>query len=283
MIEYLLLNIEYWKNRTKDAMLIFFVGMACCGCATAKSTSDMNMPTADVNLPPRAAVPHAQEQNEVDAILVRLDQKSREIKTYEAKIAYLFKQPLLESEAMREGMLYYVNDENGSKLRINFTSLRQDDTAVPNYREEYLFDGVYLTRVDYKLKNVEYRQLTDADKPLNAFELASEYLPIVGFTKADKLRDDFDITQIASKEYYELLLIAKPQSHYKNDYTQIHFWIEKPTWLPARMEATSPQDDISVIRLGEAKMNKELPRNVFTIDVPADFSKNIVPFEKGKN
>jgi outer membrane lipoprotein-sorting protein len=262
--------------------------MACCGCATGKGTNDVNMPIKDVNVLPKvaaaqkmSAVPN--DSNEVDAILARLDQKSREIKTYETKIVYQFKQPLLESESLREGMLYYINDEKGSKLRINFTSLRQDDVVVPNYREEYLFDGVHLTRVDYKLKNVEYRQLTDANKPLNAFELAAEYLPIVGFTKASALRDDFDITQAASKEYYELLLTTRPQSHYKSDYTQIRFWIEKQTWLPARMEAVSPQEDISIIRLGDAKMNKELPKGIFTIDLPANFDKNTVPLENKKH
>ena len=63
----------------------------------------------------------------------RLDKKSREIKTYEAKIVYLFKQPVLESEALRTGKLYYDNDEKGSKLRINFSTLRQDNEPVPNY------------------------------------------------------------------------------------------------------------------------------------------------------
>jgi outer membrane lipoprotein-sorting protein len=228
-----------------------------------------------------SAVPN--DSNEVDAILARLDQKSREIKTYETKIVYQFKQPLLESESLREGMLYYINDEKGSKLRINFTSLRQDDAVVPNYREEYLFDGVHLTRVDYKLKNVEYRQLTDANKPLNAFELASDYLPIVGFARVDRLKDDFEISHSAARENDELLLTAKPQSRYKSDYAHIRFWIDKQLSLPVRMEATSPQEDISVIRLGDAKMNKELPKDIFTIDVPANFDKNTVPLENKKH
>jgi outer membrane lipoprotein-sorting protein len=247
-----------------------------------------NMPPKDVNVQPKAAImqktPTApNESNEVDMILARLDQKSREIRTYEAKIAYLFKQPVLESETLREGMLYYVNDEKGSKLRINFTSQKQDNEPAPNYREEYLFDGVNLIRVEYKTKNVEYRQLTDANKPLNAFDLASQYLPIVGFTKADKLRDDFEITRNAAKEYDELLLTTKSQSRYKNDYAQIRFWIDKQLSLPVRMEAVSLQEDISVIQLGEAKVNKELPKDIFKIEVPESFSKNIVPLEKGKN
>lgn len=265
----------------RNTLSLLLVITTCCGCASGKLASDANVPSKDSNAPPRAAVSH--DSNAVDAILVRLDRKSREIKTYEAKITYLFRQPLLESEALREGMLYYMNDEKGSKLRINFTSLRQDETAVPNYREEYLFDGVHLTRVDYKLKNAEYRQLTDANTLLNAFELASDYLPIVGFARVDRLKDNFEITHSAAQENDELLLTARPQSRYAGDYAHIRFWIDKQASLPVRMEATSPQEDISIIRLGEAKMNKELPKNVFTIDVPADFDKNIVPLENKKH
>jgi outer membrane lipoprotein-sorting protein len=53
--------------------------------------------------------------------------------------------------------------------------------------------------------------------------------------------------------------------------------------LPVRMEATSPQDDISVIRLGEAKVNKCLSADIFKIEVPADFDKNSVPLENKKH
>ena len=109
----------------------------------------------------------------------------------------------------------------------------------------------------------------------NAFDLASQYLPIVGFTKADKLRDDFEITQIASKEYYELLLTTKPQSHYKSDYTQIRFWIDKPT-CRCRCEWRQPhRRRIFRSSAWRTKMNKDLPKDIFKIEVPADFDKNM--------
>jgi outer membrane lipoprotein-sorting protein len=272
----------------RNILFVLFAVTAGFGCSVNKGVADANVPANAVNSQPKAVAEQKTpatptDSNEVDMILTRLDRKSREIKTYEAKIVYLIQQPVLESEILREGMLYYANDEKGSMLRINFTSSRQDNELEPNSREEYLFDSVNLMRVNYKLKNVEYRQLTDANRPLNAFDLASQYLPIVGFTKADKLKDDFEISYCATKEYDELLLKTKPQSHYKNDYVHIRFWIDKSLSLPARVEATSPQEDISVIRFGEAKVNKGLPTDIFKIEVPSDFDKNIVPFEKEKH
>ena len=271
----------------RNTLFILLAVTVCFGCASNKSIGDAKVPTKDVSLQPKASVSQEisaapNDSNEIDMILMRLDQKSRELKTYEARITYLFKQPVLESEALREGMLYYVKDEKGSKLRIDFTSLRQDTEIVPEYHEDYLFDGVNLTHIEYKLKNIEYRQLAEANQPINAFDLASQYLPIIGFTKAATLRDDFEIERHATAEYDELLLKTKPQSRYKNDYTQIRFWTNKRLSLPARMETTLPQGDISLIWLSEAKANQALPADIFKIDVPADFSKNVVPFEKGK-
>lgn len=282
MIEYLLLNIEYWKNGKKRVLITLLATVACCGCASGRSDRDANIPTPDKSA--AVAVNSTPDANRIDAILARLDQKSHEIKTYEAKIIYLIKQPALESETLQSGMLYYVSDEKGSKLRINFTSQRQDDEPSPNYQEEYLFDGVNLTRINYKLKNVEYRQLTDVNKPINAFDLASRYLPIVGFTRADKLREDFEIAVLpiadADKQYDQLLLKTRPQSRYKNDYTQIRFWVDKHTSMPIRMEATSSQEDIFDIRLEDAKVNKSFGKGIFSIAVPADFGKNVIPLEK---
>jgi outer membrane lipoprotein-sorting protein len=279
MIEYSASNIEYWKKPAKGALFLVLAATVCLSCAGTKNI-------ADANTSQQAAIEDKDKSDAVriDAILTRLDRKSREVKTYEAKIVYLFKQPALESESLRSGTLYYANGEKDSKLRIDFTSLRQDNEPAPKYREEYFFDGVNLTRIDYKLKNVEYRQLADANRPLNAFDLASRYLPIVGFTKADKLRDDFEISipSAAGSDaamYDELLLKTKPQSQYRNDYTQIRFWIDKRSSMPVRMEAASPQEDIYDIRLEDAKINKALPDNIFNVEVPADFSKNIVPLK----
>jgi outer membrane lipoprotein-sorting protein len=280
MIEYLILNIEYLRTCKKRSLAAMLITAACLGCAGSKGISDSNVPA-------RAAVTAntVPDANKVNAVLAKLDQKSREIKTYEAKIIYLFKQPTLESEALRTGVLYYVNDEKGSKLRINFTALRQDNEPAPNYREEYLFDGVNLTRIDYKLKNVEYRQLTDANKPLNAFELASEYLPIIGFANTKNLKINFDVS-IAKENGdaipadIKLHLATKPDSKYAKDYKYIDFWVDRLTSLPVRMVAASGQEDIYDIRLEDAKVNKGLAKGIFTIEVPADFSKNVIPLEK---
>ncbi|MDO8304008.1 MAG: hypothetical protein Q7T18_12290, partial [Sedimentisphaerales bacterium] len=83
--------------------------------------------------------------------------------------------------------------------------------------------------------------------------------------------------------YDQLLLKTRPQSSYKGDYTQIRFWIDKRTSMPVRMEALSPQEDVYDIRLEDAAVNQELAKNIFILEVPANFDKNVVPLESKKH
>jgi len=63
----------------------------------------------------------------VEAILKQLTWKTRELKSYQCRIEYLFSQPVLDSETLRKGVLYYANSDGKSKLHITFQTLRHDD------------------------------------------------------------------------------------------------------------------------------------------------------------
>src|SRR3972149_886693 len=76
----------------------------------------------------------ATDTNDVEIILEKLNQKTKELQSYEAQIEYKFSQPLLESQSVREGVLYYTKSDRQSRLRINFQTLNQDDEKQQKYR-----------------------------------------------------------------------------------------------------------------------------------------------------
>jgi outer membrane lipoprotein-sorting protein len=244
------------------------------GCSAAAAKESNAVPAAAAVKPAEPNV-----QNPVDAVLTALNEKSRQIETYRGKIYYLFSQPLQESQTLRTGNIYYANQGSRSRLRIRFDTLKQDEEPQTDRREEWVFDGTTLLRVDYQLKSAEYRKLSEPNKPLNAFDLASQYLPIIGFAKADRLREDFDVTmaQQDAAGFIKLSLKTRQNSRYTQDYTHIDFWVDKHSSLPARMVATSPEGDVYDIKLSEYELNKNLPAGIFDVAVPADFGKNIVP------
>ena len=218
----------------------------------------------------------------VEAILKQLTWKTRELKSYQCRIEYLFSQPVLESETLRKGVLYYAKSDGKSKLRINFQTLKQDDEKEQKYIEQYIFDGVWLTHIDYQIKQVKLYQQAEPNEPVDAFELASQNFPIIGFSKVEDLKKQFEVRLVEqqggkSSGLIHLHLKVKPDSIYKDDYTSIDFWIDKKLHLPAKIIAATTEEDIYQIKFLKAKVNKKLDEKVFEVRVPRGFGKEIIP------
>ena len=225
------------------------------------------------------------QANPVDVVLTQLSRKTRLLKSYQVQVEYKFIQPDFDSTTLKKGALYYAKSGRKSKLRADFKTLKQDDEKEQKYREEYIFDGVWLTHINYQIKQVMVHQLTEPNKPMDAFVLASRNLPIVGFARIEDLKKQFDIKLVErqgdkQEEFIHLHLKVKPDSVYKDNYTSIDFWIDKKLGLPAKIVAISTEEDIYEIKLLRPKVNKKLDKNVFEFKVPKGFGKEIIPLKK---
>lgn len=226
------------------------------------------------------------DSNSVDSILLRLKQETRELKSYRCNIEYLFSQPLLESRTFKTGSLYYSKADAKSKLRINFETLKQDDEAEREHKEHYIFDGQWLTQIDYQIRNVKRRQLAEPNEPVDAFELAKRNFPILGFSNTEELKKEFEISlaednKANSGRYIKLHLKVKPESSYTDDYTSVEFWVDKAIDLPGKIVAVSTEEDIYEIKLLDAKVNQPIDPNVFEFEIPDGFGEpEIIPLKR---
>jgi outer membrane lipoprotein-sorting protein len=223
----------------------------------------------------------------VETILSQLKKRATTLRSYEGHIEYLFRQPLLESETLQKGVLYYQRCGKKSKLRVNFQTLKHEDEKEQKYIDHYIFDGVWLTRIDYQIQAVQSRQLAEPNEPVDAFDLASRGLPIIGFTKIENLNKQFQIELAEPKKdkaqtLVQLRLKVRPDSIYKNDYKSVDFWIDKKLHVPAKVVAVTTEDDIYEIKLLKPKVNKGIDKKVFAVQIPEGFSRHIIPLEKKK-
>lgn len=246
------------------------------GCAGNLARSEVGR--ADANSVPVA---------ELEAVLEQLKKQTTELKSYQSQIEYKFSQPLLESETLRKGVLYYQRSDGKSALRMNFQTLKQDDEEEQKYIEHYIFDGVWLTHIDYQIKEVKRYQKAEPNEPVDAFELVSENFPIIGFSKAEELKKEFEIRLVEqqggeAEDFVHLRLKVKGDSVYKDDYTSIDFWIDKKLYLPAKIIAVTTEEDIYEIKLLGPKINKEIDKKVFEIKIPEGFGVEIIPLKEGK-
>ena len=107
---------------TKAVIKVFFVLLSVVGtCLAGGCSKDLAGPR-----PKQKTCP-------VDAVLKQLNQKTLKLKSYQGRIEYKFSQPLLESQTLRKGKLYYQRSGGKSALRINFRSLKQDDEEEQKY------------------------------------------------------------------------------------------------------------------------------------------------------
>jgi len=262
-----------YKNGLAVLFLLLLTSAGlCCAAAFAEDPANCQSEAADAN--------------KVDAILEQLNQETLKLVSYQSRIEYLFSQPLLDSQTLRVGDLYYQKTDSGSVLRINFKTLKQDDEQEQKYIDQYVFDGHWLTHIDYQLKEVKKHQLADTNEPVDAFEMAGRNFPLIGFTKTKELRKEFEIKLIETEQALpddaiQLHLKVKTTSIYKDDYVYVDFWIDKKLTLPARIVAVSTEDDIYEIRLLNAGTNKKIDRKIFEVKVPEGFGEpEVIPLKR---
>jgi len=225
------------------------------------------------------------DANSVESILNQLKQKAAELNSYQCLVEYEVNQPVFETRTFRKGILYYAKYGKISKLRVNFQTLKQDDEKEQKYAEHFIFDGIWLTRINYKIKRVERRQLAEPNEPAEPFDLASRSLPVIGFTKIEELKKQFEIKFVQpekdkTENSFHLHLKVKPDSKYKDDYTVIDFWIDKKLPLPTKVVAITTEEDIYEIRFLKPQINKKIDPEVFKFDVPKDFTIEVITLNK---
>jgi len=268
----------------KNAIIV--LAAVLCGLCTGAEEACC----AAKNPPKEASVSPEDTQKDstaaIEEILSKMNAATKKLESCQANLSYLVIQDpdLLNSSSLQNGVLFYQKTDSGSKLRIRFDDMKQDDFEPVKQREEYLFDGVWLTRINYKLQQVDIYQQAPEDKPIGVFELISHNFPLIGFSNINEIKNDFDIS-LAPKtgdpnELTCLLLTVKKDSDFMKDYEKMSLWVGNKLYLPEKIAAYTRQGDEHYIEFKDMKINKKLENAVFDVETPPNFRKNIEPLRK---
>ncbi len=290
------------KKIISKAVIVFLLTVSICWASGGTKACECK--SSDTKQPVE------EKTNAVDAVLKQLNKKTSELVSYQAQLEYNFIQPVVESEKLQKGVFYYTKLGKESKLRLNFQTRKIEDEEEEKYAVQYIvldgvylshpdyqFEGTWLVHIDYEIEAVKYYQLAEAkepNKPVDAFDLASRNFPILGFTKIEDLKKQFELTLVEQmksgpEDFIQLHLEVKPNSVYKDDYISIDFWIDKKLGLPAKIVAVSTEPatepielkDISEIKFLKPKVNKGMDKKVFEFKIPEGFDEpEIIPLKK---
>jgi outer membrane lipoprotein-sorting protein len=211
--------------------------------------------------------------------LEKLNNRTRGLESYQCKLEYLFEQPVFETKTLQKGDLYYLKDGGESFLRINFQTRREEEEKEQKYQDEYIFDGIWLTHIDYQVKEVKRYQQSKENEPVDAFDLAARNFPILGFSKIEELEKNYDIKLLeqesaGNEKFVVFSLSPKAESRYK-DYKTIDLWIDSRIDLPAKIIATNTDGDIYQVSFLEPKVNRKIDKKIFAYQIPKGFTVEI--------
>ncbi|MDD5010673.1 MAG: outer-membrane lipoprotein carrier protein LolA [Phycisphaerae bacterium] len=207
------------------------------------------------------------EQTQIKGVIEKLNLAAGNLKNLSAKIEYTHAQPLFDTQTIRDGKIFYVKDANCSALRINFLTLKQDQSKKQNYKEDYIFDGTKLTKIDYQTKSAATELLAE-EEPIEPFELVQDYFPIIGLTKNNQMAEQFDITAVQNT----LFLKPKEKSRFFKTYKEIEIKIDPDNNLPFDFSAITAEDEQITIKLSQIDTSKVIKKSVFNVIIPADFA-----------
>lgn len=229
--------------------------------------------------------PTAQQQtttpanDKLAAIIKKINASTEKLKSLQAVIEnkYIQDPDLFESVTINKGNIYYLKTPARSFLRIEFLTRQEDDFKPEIYCEDYIFDGIWFTRINHKLKQINMDQFAPVAKPIDVFSLISANFPLVGFTGMDKLEKDFTVKLIDApqKGDIHMLLKVKKDSKLSKKYTQVDFYVNPKTYLPTRLVSKTPENDTYDIKITAQQINKKIAKSVFQVETPPGFDKNV--------
>ena len=218
--------------------------------------------------------------DKLEPLLSKMSEAAKKLTSFNADIIYkIIQDPeLFESTTINKGKIWYFKDAARSYVRLSFTSRQEDDFAPEKYHEEYIFDGYSVTRINYQLKQISIDQLVKKeDKPIDALELLSSNMPIVGFTSTANLSKDFAIELLPTQNTkpIELKLTVKEKSKYYDKYVKLKLYIDRTLYLPIRIIATTREGDTYDIELdfNRNELDKPVKLDIFKVEQPSSFEK----------
>lgn len=222
------------------------------------------------------------QPSKLETTLLNMTKAAKQLKSFETQITHTIIQDpeLFESSTTNKGKIWYLKNQERSYLRLSFTSRQEDDFEPENYHEEYIFDGFWMTRINYQLKQISMDQFAKLEaKPIDVFELISANMPLIGFRDAKTLNKDFEIELIDTKntEPIKLVLDVKKSSKYYEKYTQMELHIDRKLYLPNQIISKTSEGDTYEISLDLTKesFEKTLESKLFEIPQLKGFDKTV--------
>ncbi|MBN1844189.1 MAG: hypothetical protein JW810_00790 [Sedimentisphaerales bacterium] len=228
---------------------------------------------------------------EMEALLVQIEQRGNELRSFQAEMLYVQQQLLTETATIRHGELYYQADDKTVRFRIHFGDYLQKDLeeeTAPRpvkFDEDFAFDGLWITRRNDRTKSIQRRQVTRTPRKKEDFRLGKGPFPLpFAIRRADVVGEftlelaDSDPQDAAVKDTIFLILKPRPHSSYAEQYVRLDLWLAQKTTVPVRIRFETANAEITTITWTNIKTDKSIDPKQFQLKPGgADWDLEVIP------
>lgn len=215
------------------------------GSAPPMQSQPAATPADSEKKPAEPAVPSADEQPSVDALLDQLEHSVDDLTAFTADLHYEKFDPSTDRNEIRRGSVILQIDP---KTRARRFALLFNLLAAPIRKTidvRYVFDGSWLAEIDADRKQFTKRQIVAPGKTFDPLKLGEGPLPLpLGQKKSEVLRR-FDVQLIELPKdgplakltnIHGLRLVPKPGTPEAKDFLHVDLFYDRTTLLPTGIQ-----------------------------------------------
>ncbi len=256
-------------DRSKTAACKLAILMALVMPNVSFGQNDANKEGAKVNEPAPA---------EVVAILERLEQAGKDIKTIRCKVEFKTEDTLNITETTRYGTIQFKRAEPNPMFLVSFDKMVADGILL-RQQVWYLFRDRWLIEANSKSQNRIDREILEPGEQADFFDLDKAPFPMPFGQKKEQILKNFEVKLIPPQPgdpaaCDHLLCKPKEESGLARDYGRLDYYVSRKLNLPLRiLVEDAPGTNLKVADFGdltEKSINLDLPDSAFVLPKETD-------------
>ena len=222
-------------------------------------------------------------------ILTALEAAGTRHATIQADVDYLIDRMLTGETEQRTGYVKYQKRtaETPDKFRIHFETLRMDEGRKLKSVVDYAFDGMWMTVVKHRLKQVTRYQVAAKGERVQPLRLGKGPFPLPFGQDVKDILEYFKVTQPKRKasgkdpKGADYLKFTTLRAHRRDvNVVWIEQWIDRTTHLPVKIVAYDKSRNKTTVVFSNVKSGVKFDKDVFVFRQPRGYRLQIEPLRK---
>jgi len=260
--------------------LFCLVSLACAEETVAADKGKTDAPQAQPASEPAqsAAVANNPTDAASKAILDRQEKAGENYATLRTDVEYEVVNRMTGETEKRTGWVAYQKEtkDQPTKFRVHFDTLRLENGPKTRNVVDYIFDGRFVTKDQYKTKTRTCWQVAAEGQRVEALKIGKGPFPVpFGQKTSDVLAHLHAVTRApeasdpAGTDYLKLTpLVGKEKDV---NFLRLEMWIDRKTNLPAKIITRDENKNVKTVVFTNTKTAPNIDAKLFDVPKPAGF------------